>query len=158
MSPRKNFYVNDADIPVYEKAKEYVGDSMSGFIMDALKKLVHEREDRGKDLTDIRLWVGHSDQAYDLSSGEYIKFSGRRLGSGKFDAIDDQITEYELYEARKGNFLLYITNYDEQAGTKTTRYEIFKDYLEVCRLNLPGKLLSEAEEKLKDFKCVELDI
>ena len=60
--PRKNFYIADADVPVYEKAKEYIGDSISGFIVDALKKLVHETEDRGKDLIEIRLWIGSKDE------------------------------------------------------------------------------------------------
>lgn len=155
--PRKNFYLADADVPIYEKAKEYVGDSLSSFIVDALKKLVQEREDRGKDLVEIRLWTGREDHEWDLHSGEYIKFTGRLLATG-----DNEIAEYsynyQLYETRKGGFLLYTKSYSERERATESSYRTFKDYIEVTKLQLPSRLFQEAEAKLKDFKCVELDI
>ena len=153
--PRKNFYVADADVPVYEKAKDYIGDSISGFIMDALKKLVHDKEDIGKELTPIRLWVGKENEVFDVKTGEYIGFTGRFLGSGTVDG--DSMIQYELYETRKGNFLLYIVE-DDKTGTITSAYDTYKEYPEVTKLNLPSKLLKEAEATLRNFKCVELDI
>ncbi|GFO57602.1 hypothetical protein GMSM_46090 [Geomonas sp. Red276] len=156
--PRKNFYIADADVPVYEKAKEYIGESISGFIVDALKKLVHEKEDRGKELVEIRLWVGSKDDAWDISSGEYVKFTGRLLGTGRHDIFDDKVVDYELFETRKGSYLLYRIEEQHGSGTSIYSYNIYKEYLEVTKLNLPSKLLAEAEAKLKDFKCVELDI
>ena len=154
--PRKNFYLSDVDVPIYEKAKEYVGDSLSGFIVDSLRKLVQEREDRDKELADVPLWIGEEDRKLDIKTGEYIKFRGRLLGTGVFGHVDIEI-KYELYETRKNNFLLYMI--ETKIGvTVTSSYKTYKEYAEVMGLGLPAKLLSEAEAKLKDFKCIELDI
>jgi len=154
--PRKNFYLSDADAEIYEKAKEYVGESLSGFIVDSLRRLVQEREDKDKELTEVRLWIGEQDRKLDIKTGEYVKFRGRLLGTGLFVHVDIEV-EYELYETRKNNFLLYMVE-TKMGVTVTSSYKTYKDYAEVLNLKLPAKLLNEAEAKLKDFKCIELDI
>jgi hypothetical protein len=153
--PRKNFYVPDAEVEVYEKAKEYVGDSISSFIMDGLKKLVNDMEAKAKSLNEIRLWVGEENDVFDSKTGEYVKFIGRLLGQGTIDDISSHV--FELYETKKGNFLLH-TVHDNNQGLSTSSYSIYKEYKEVTKLNLPSSLYKEAETKLGNFRCVELDV
>ena len=56
--PAKTIYVKEEDLPIFERAEELGGDSLSGIIATSLKRFVAAKEAEGKGIREHTLTVG----------------------------------------------------------------------------------------------------
>jgi len=158
--PRKNIYFSDSDLEYYELAKKYAGDSLSLTIVQGLKDFVWKKQMEEKSMEEVTKFIGENVAIAGFSTGQNIKFIGKKISSGVVEAGVQRYLQYELYYTRKGQFLLYEV--DNEADFKyTTSYKLYRDYNELNNKTLPSGMLKEAADNLKQFNfeaCEVLDI
>lgn len=99
--PNKTIYVSDDDMPLYKRAQELAGGSLSAAIGAALKRYVelHEAVDEGYEEITVRVGVG---------VGQKKRFSGVLLGEwGRSQGGDVEV--YRVYRSRSGKFVVHTT-------------------------------------------------
>lgn len=156
--PNKTIYVSDEDLPVFKKAQDLAGESLSAVIVNALKKYIIDTEAWRKGFTDIVLWDGTEDVINKSVRGKRIKFMGRKLSSCTgTDPRNDAIHyEYNIYQGASGKFLLHTVI--ENQGSFDFENEIISEFSKFRTMGLPGRLLMDAEKQLPEIPCEEIDV
>lgn len=97
--PNKTIYVSDADLPIYQRAQELAGDSLSSAIASALRRWVDVEESRGEGFSEIVVRVG-------LEKGRKVRFVGVLLG--EFTNTSWSGAEiFRVYQGRTGKFVVH---------------------------------------------------
>lgn len=159
--PPKTIYVKAEDLPVFERAEELGGDSLSAVIAEALKRFVERKEAEAAGLQEHTLAIDNRDQ------GERtIKFVGRLLAAdrryrGQTSEGKDRWTDWAIYQTEAGKIIIFREHGSAWQGEgSSSEYAVrsaLPDYDgEVFGHGetVPGGLLEEAaaalgEEKVK---------
>lgn len=153
-----NYYVPKTDVDDINKAREILGDDYSPFIVRTLKSVVIDADKREKSFIEITRFEGTIQQGLGIRQGRDIKFIGKQL-SEKVGFDDTTIPAwYELFLTRKGKFMLYIVNEDEQNDTLKCTYKVYDSIKELQGKDIPGALLMNAEKNMPNITCEFLDI
>ncbi len=79
--PRKNFYIKDHDLELFEKAEQLAdGDNLSATIVEAVRQYVSRKEAEAQEMEEHAFEVGRWSE-HDKNT-QRIKFYGRLLASG----------------------------------------------------------------------------
>ena len=100
MMPNKTIYVADDDLPLYGRAQELAGGSLSSAISTALRRYVEAEEGRREGYDEITVEVGSG-------ARRKVRFTGALLGQWRH-STGVQIDEYRVYRTRKGKFAVYL--------------------------------------------------
>ncbi|HEY1180136.1 MAG TPA: EXLDI protein [Phytomonospora sp.] len=109
--PNKTIYVSDDDMPLYKRAQELAGGSLSAAIGAALRRYVELQEgaEEGYDEITVRVGVG---------VGRKQRFSGVLLGEwGR--SKGSNVEAYQVYRTRRGKFVVHTTrtqHFDSNEG------------------------------------------
>ncbi len=166
--PNTTLYVKEADLPLLEKAKTKLGDSLSSIFVDCLRqRMDHQPPARGK-TAKITLETRRSQGALTIRK----TFEGRWL----IDANDDLRAEqeensairwdshvtYELAQTKKGALVVYVCDPEDNDGTATM--EIYGDFEELksaeadgCPL-YPENVIAAFADALGQPYAINLDI
>jgi EXLDI family protein len=94
--PNKTIYVSDGDLPVFQRAQELAGGSLSSAITQALHRFVETEEARMQGLSEIKLQVGDGGvPRYKRFRGTVIARWRHQLGSGA------QVEDFTVYRTAK---------------------------------------------------------
>lgn len=100
MMPNKTIYVSDDDLPLYGRAQELAGGSLSAAVAAALRRYVELEEGRREGYDEVVVEVGSG-------ARRKVRFSGVILGQWRH-STGMQIDEYRVYRTRKGKFVVYL--------------------------------------------------
>lgn len=154
----KTIYIADEDLPIFQKAQEIAGESISKVIARALRQYVTERDLEGTDLKECEAWSGYHGKEQNV---EKARFIGKMLSGIMVEDQDGFQFTYTLYFTRKANFLLQVKKVvpeDIDDHYTDYYYEIIDDFSKLYNRNLPLPLIKEAEEKLGRSHVRFLDI
>jgi EXLDI family protein len=98
--PNKTIYVSDDDLPLYQRAQELAGGTLSAAISTALRRYVEVEEGRKQGYDEIVLRVGPG-------LGRKRRFSGVLLAEWN-RSTNDRTEAYRVYQARSGKFVVHI--------------------------------------------------
>lgn len=98
--PNKTIYISDADLPIFERAQELLGGSLSAAITQALRRLVEERAKSALGMHEVEVKVGKI--AY-----TYKRFTGRLVAKGRIRDRKAPPTVFEVYQTAKGKLAVY---------------------------------------------------
>jgi hypothetical protein len=109
--PNKTIYIKDEDMPLFERAAEIAGDSLSSVIADALRDYVRRKGAEGAGIREITLEVGTWPGKGEKNTRK-VAFEGTKLGdltvfSGQTNSRDDRGVDWEIYRTKKGKYLIY---------------------------------------------------
>lgn len=110
-SMKTSIYINESDAPLFARAKELAGDSLSPVIATALRRFVAAKEAELAGHQEITLHVGIW-PAQGSPDAKKIRFSGRLLAEGveyigQTSDQRDRWREFEIYQTRGGNFIVH---------------------------------------------------
>jgi EXLDI family protein len=98
--PNKTIYVSDDDLPLYRRAQELAGGTLSAAISAALRRFVDVEEGRHQGYDEIIVRVGPG-------LGRKQRFSGLLLA--EWGRSTNQRTDvFRVYRSRSGKFLVHI--------------------------------------------------
>lgn len=104
--PNKTIYVADADLAIFECARELAGENLSATIAQALRRYVEVEEARSRGFDLVTLKVG--------SNGMYSnkQFLGRELAKERMrgerqPGVPPSVTTHAVFQTAKGRFVLY---------------------------------------------------
>ena len=98
--PNKTIYVSDDDLPLYQRAQELAGGTLSAAISAALRRFVEVEEGRKQGYDEIIVRVGPG-------LGRKQRFSGVLLA--EWGRSTNQRTEvFRVYRSRTGKFVLHV--------------------------------------------------
>lgn len=160
--PRKNIYVKDEDVTLFDKAEELGGDSISAVIAEALKKYIEVKEAESMGMEEYTLIVGFTSERN--NDTKKVRFTGRKLAegtcySGSTSDGRDRGTTYEIYETKAGKVVIFADNWSNWQGEASTSGYVVLDKLpgyddcidfggSVPYATIPGNILREAYEAL----------
>lgn len=129
--PKKNIYIKDADVEIFEKAEQLGGESISVIIAEILRKFMEQKEAEAAGYQEYVLEVG---TAYDDT--KKVKFIGRLLADGTTyhgSTSDgrDRGNTWEIYQTKAGKIIVYLDNWSRWDGERDRMYYAVLD-------NLPG--------------------
>jgi EXLDI family protein len=161
--PAKTIYVKEEDLPIFERAEELGGDSLSGIIATSLKRFVAAKEAEGKGIREHTLTVGviRPQGADDVQK---IRFYGRELASGRTysgqtSSGDDRGTDYTIYQTETGKIVVYWRRWSKWQGENQVCDYAVLDSLPGYKqpivgettetiVEVPGSLLRDAADTL----------
>jgi hypothetical protein len=155
----KTIYIADEDTPIFQRAQEVAGESISKVIVQALRQYLVQKDLEGTELKECEAMAGVHD-GFGLRV-EKVRFIGRLLSTVKSGTeYGEESYTFTLYYTRKGKFLLQVrTEYLPDISHEVDySYEIIDDFTKLCARGLPSKLIKEAEEKLGRSEARFLDI
>lgn len=147
---KRAVYVRDADEPIWEKAQQLAGESMSALILDMLRNYVQKREEvkEGMERVEIEVSV-MNDNGLPTGGMRKVAFQGRELASTAWR--DANIT---AYLTAKGKFLFF---YDSNSGPSS--YSVYDDLEEAAEeMDYGADFLAEVAEAAGEEYVEELDI
>ena len=98
--PNKTIYVSDDDLPLYQRAQELAGSTLSAAISAALRRFVEVEEGRKQGYDEIIVRVGPG-------LGRKQRFSGVLLA--EWGRSTNQRTEvFRVYRSRTGKFVVHV--------------------------------------------------
>jgi hypothetical protein len=109
--PTKTIYVKEEDMPIFERAAEIAGDSLSSIITDAVRDYVRRKEAEDSEMREIILeigtWPNHGD-----NNTKKVAFIGVSLEEmtpfkGQTNSRDDRGVDWKLYLTKKGKYVIY---------------------------------------------------
>ncbi|MCO1657511.1 EXLDI protein [Pseudonocardia humida] len=104
--PNKTIYVSDEDLPLFKRAAELAGGSLSAAIGAALRRYVDAEEGRTEGFDEITVRVG-------VGVGRKVRFSGILLGKlGRSTSTREE--EYRVYRTRSGKFAVHVSRSPEE--------------------------------------------
>jgi EXLDI family protein len=110
--PNKTIYVSDEDLPLFKRAQELAGGSLSAAIGTALRRYVDAEEGRAEGYDEITVRVG-------VGVGRKVRFSGVLLGTwGR--ATSTRQEEYHVYRTRSGKFAVHVQRSPEWADPNSS--------------------------------------
>lgn len=161
--PNKTIYVSDGDLPVYERAQELAGGSLSAAIAKALRRYIAIEEAREEGFEEIVVKVGPGQGTkkqrflgvllaeftrYDWRSAEVYKVYGTR--TGKFAVHLDRSPDYKKSKTPDKK-TTYATSYGERT------LQVF-DSLDQLRTAVPEELYAIVAETTELPEVEDLDI
>jgi hypothetical protein len=158
--PTKTIYVPDEALQVFDKAKELAGESISAIVIQALNDFILKKELEENCMEPFERWEGTEDYNFNIISGNWIKFYGKKLSEALQDKPDPEIVcFYELFYTRKGQFLLYSIKENQREGKRISGYIPYKSLKEIMdRNHVPPKLIFDAEKQMPGVMCEEIDV
>lgn len=109
--PKCTLYLSDEDNALYKELKA-VGENPSAILAKALRQRSDELSCKANQMTTIPIFKGteYSDEP-GRNKLEIVKFDGKLMAKGVIgsdpNGSDDRVIYQELYETKKGNYLLY---------------------------------------------------
>jgi len=118
--PNKMIYVAEADLPIFERARELAGGSLSALIARALRLYVQTEEARVQKPDGLKGKAG--------SDGEFMRqnFQGRRLAKQTVHTIDDRLVNQVVAHNARGKLVLYtkeIANWSQYDKNDWTTWD-----------------------------------
>jgi len=98
--PNKTIYVSDDDLPLYQRAQELTGGTLSAAISAALRRFVEVEEGRKQGYDEIVVRVGPG-------LGRKQRFSGVLLAEWERSS-NERSEVYRVYRSRGGKFVVHI--------------------------------------------------
>jgi EXLDI family protein len=98
--PNKTIYVSDGDLPLYQRAQELAGGSLSAAITGALRRFVEVEEGRREGYDEITVRVG-------FGAGRKQRFSGVLLGEWG-NSTKTRVEIFRVYRTRNGKFAVHV--------------------------------------------------
>jgi EXLDI family protein len=147
--PNKTIYVSDGDLPLYQRAQELAGDSLSAAIAAALRRYVDVEEGRLEGFDDITVRVG-------LAPGRKVRFTGVLLGEWT-NTTPSRIETFRVYRGRTGKFVLHVehspdfTMVDKEGKPAGWRAQLGLDW-NVSFGSTPGEFTLEVVETIDELK------
>jgi len=100
--PNKSIYVPESELPIFERAEQIAGDSLSSTILQSLRDFVKAHEHTPHGFGEVTLKIGKKVHAHK-------RFVGRLLAKGHFGDEDDRYYElFEVYQTPGGKIALYV--------------------------------------------------
>lgn len=164
--PTKTIYVSDAELPIFERAQELAGTSLSGIIVHALRRFIENQEYHKQGLRPITLRVGPP------GARKEVRFHGRLLARWQEQGSrQSMLHSLRVYQTAKGHFALYSKdepNWTYWAGENWEHYQWLDDTnrsldvydsLDSLKEHIPPELYASIEWALANGTGVEeLDI
>lgn len=164
--PNKTIYVRDEDVQLFEEAEKLGGDSLSGVIAEALRRLVDAKRSEAQGMKQHTLTVGILRTRGDDDTRK-VRFVGRKLAeaevfTGQTSSRDDRGTDYAIYQTQAGKIVVWWKSWTRWDGeSDLLDYAVFNalpgydDEIwgkvhgsELPPETLPGNLLQDAAEEL----------
>ena len=98
--PNKTIYVSDDDLPLYQRAQELAGSTLSATITTALRRFVEVEEGRKQGFDEIVVRVGPG-------LGRKQRFSGVLLAEWE-RSTNERTETYRVYRSRSGKFVVHL--------------------------------------------------
>jgi len=98
--PNKTIYVSDDDLPLYRRAQEMAGGSLSAAITAALKRFVDVADGQEEGYDEITVKVGRG-------GGRKQRFSGILLGEWGH-STSSKVEVFKVYKSRTGKFVVHV--------------------------------------------------
>jgi EXLDI family protein len=98
--PNKTIYVADGDLPVFDRAQQLAGGSLSAVIAKALRRYVDAAEALGEGFEEISVRVG-------VGNGRKVRFTGVLVGEW-MDTISSRVERYRVYRGRTGKYVVHV--------------------------------------------------
>jgi EXLDI family protein len=107
--PNKTIYVSDDDLPLYQRAQELAGGTLSAAISAALRRFVEVEDGRKQGYDEIIVRVGPG-------LGRKQRFSGLLLA--EMERSGNERTEtYRVYQSRTGKFVVHLQRSEAHVNT-----------------------------------------
>jgi hypothetical protein len=164
--PRKQIYIREADIELFEKAERLEGENLSAVIAEAVRRYIEVKDAEDQGMKEVTLTVGMLRSRGDDDTRK-IRFVGRKLASaetfhGQTSDGRDRGTEYEIYQTKAGKIVAWWKSWTRWDGENDILdYDVFGElpgydtevWGKVHGDNLPperfpGDLLQDAAEAL----------
>lgn len=166
--PNRSIYISDEDLPLYQRAQELAGGSLSAAISRALRKFIELEEGRLEGFDEIVVKVGQA-------PGRKVRFSGVLLGEWGRATSSGRVDMYRVYRTRTGKFAVHLDRSDEWktsggwrgwVGLDETGWGFVKgdstldvvDSLEELRDKIPAELYEMVAAAAKHPPVEDLDI
>jgi EXLDI family protein len=98
--PNKTIYVSDSDLPLFTRAQELAGGSLSSAISAALRRWVDTADALDGGFEDITVRVG-------LGAGRKVRFVAQLVGEW-VDTKTSRADAYHVYRGRSGKFVIHV--------------------------------------------------
>ena len=85
----KTIYVKDEDLIIFEKALELGGDSLSGVIVEALRRYIDAEEAKAKGFQEIIILEGFPMEVKLADGFHKVRFIGKLLGEASDEEIEN---------------------------------------------------------------------
>lgn len=154
---RINLYVSKELESVYEKAKEFAGDSISSLFGEFMTKYVACKEAELKGMGEVPLIIGTVDYGNNSSSLAGIKFFGRSLAKCETNNYENFDQAYlEVFLTKKGKLLLY---WELTKGTEVEKgYKTFDSLNQFLATDNPPELVNAVMKNIPEIQYEVLDI
>jgi len=156
--PKKNIYIKDADLALFDRAEQLGGDSLSQVIAETLRRFVAAKEAEAAGMKEVTLEVGVwcSQGTDDVRK---VRFLGRLLAEGRkyrgsMSDRKDRFTDYKIYSTRTGKIVVHMHYVSLWEREDTQAGHVILDRLPAHgedvdgSMPLPGSLLEEAAAAL----------
>lgn len=163
----KTIYVKDEDLPIFERAQELGGNSLSRIIVEALRRYIEVEEAKAEGFREIIISVGHTKMADDAREWRKVKFTGKLLAEADRDAPFAP-ADYKVYLTQKGNLLLYMVlgpmvpreseESDEAEKDEQHLYFTYDSFDELRNAQIPAEILADVARKLGQDYIETLDV
>ena len=110
--PNKTIYVSDEDLPLFKRAAELAGGSLSAAIGAALRRYVDSEEGRTEGFDEVTVRVG-------VGVGRKVRFSGVLLGEWG-ESTATKVEEFRVYRTRSGKFAVHVSRSPEWTDGHST--------------------------------------
>lgn len=171
--PNKTIYVSDGDLPLFQRAQELTGGSLSAAIVQALRRFVDIEEAKREGFEEITVRVGPG-------KGRRQRFVGVLLVEWGH-STNDRVERFRVYRGRSGKFVVHIERSPETSWTAgpdgtvrgwrkhlssdqqwsttaaTATVEVAED-LDALRALVPGELFAMVSEAAAEPVIEDLDI
>jgi EXLDI family protein len=122
--PNKTIYVSDDDLPLYQRAQELAGGSLSAAIAAALRRYIEVEEGRREGYEEITVRVGPG-------AGRKQRFVGVLLGEWGH-STGRRVERFQVYRTRTGKFVVHTERSPDVTWTgmdAPSRRERWRAYL-----------------------------
>lgn len=151
--PNKTIYVADDDLPLYQRAQELAGGSLSSAISKALRRYIEAEEGRREGYDEITVRVGYG-------KGRKQRFTGVLLGEWG-QTVGHRVEVYRVYRSRKGKFVVHVKrSTDVVSGTSSgLRSNGWRGFLEMIGSDqswgvFEGEATLHVAETLDDLRAL----
>ncbi len=169
---RKNIYIKDEDLGLYEEAERLAGDdnSLSNIIAEALKRYIAAEKAKEEIVLEVGRWP-----AKGTADTFKVAFNGRLLAEaveyrGKTISRDDRGTDWAIYQTSKGKILIYWKDWSRWENEGDSADYVVLDNLPELHstfvgdagidtsYNIPAGIIEEAAKALGQDPVKRLDI
>ena len=155
--PKKNLYVKEKDLKVFDTAEMVGGDSLSNIVIDALNLYIKEKKIKDEGFDKITINTGQKEG--DTLKIRKVYFYGKFLSG--FEYVDDEDVYYNIsiYRTIKDKILIY--KHISFIGKREDIYEYFiYDNLELAKEHnyISQEAYDEAIRALENETMIYLDV